>query len=91
MLSEVKDWEGLANQLDIESDIIKEDCAQSISRAMCYRRELVHRYCNKYLFDLNKLAEEIAKELEQMGHNRQAEKLRQLQFGKLVAQQSPSQ
>ena len=83
MLSDVEDWQGLANWLNIRSDNIKEDCAQSNSLMMCHRRELVHRYCNKHLFDPNKVAEGIAKKLEQMDHKHQAEELRQLQFGTL--------
>lgn len=85
VLSEVEDWEGLANWLDIGSDNIKEDCAQSSSLMMCHRRELVRRYCNKHLFDPNKVAARIAEVLEQMNYKRQAEELRhvQLQFGKM--------
>ena len=78
MLAHVSDWKGLAGWLSVDTIPIEEDCAlQTNSRAMCYRRELVQRYCDRQLSGPSKVAESIATALEKMHHNRQAEELRQ--------------
>ena len=84
-LNSVDDWKGLAIWLNIESNTIETDCAQDVAKAACYRRTLVQWYCNKQSSDNpSKVAEDIAKALDEMDYKYQAEKLRQLQFGKWV-------
>ena len=85
-LESVKDWKELASWLDVGSNNIETDCAREGSQAACYRRELVRSYCDKQPSgDPYKVAEDIAKALEQMDKNHQAKNPRQLQFGKWVA------
>ena len=82
-LADVRDWKGLTNRLSIRSDDIETYCAADSALAACHRRELVRRYCDKQPSgDPYKVAEYIAKVLEKMDHKRQAEQLRQLEFGK---------
>lgn len=70
----------------MESNAIETDCAGEGSKAACYRRKLVRSYCdNQPSGNPYEVAEDIAVALEKMKHKRQAEKLRQLQFGKWVA------
>ena len=88
MLADVEDWQGLAGWLNVEVIPIEERCAQSNSPAMCCRRELVRRYCNRQLSHPSKVAEDIALALERMDHMRQAEELRHLKFGKWVAKRN---
>lgn len=57
---------------------IKTDCAQELGLARCYRRELVHRYCDSHQSaDSRKVAEDIAAELERMGYVRQGAQLKE--------------
>ena len=88
VLADVEDWQGLAGWLNVETITIEERCASSNSPAMCCRRELVRRYCNRLLSQPRKIAEDVAQVLERMDHKRQAEELRQLKFGKSVANRS---
>ena len=88
-LKSVSDWKGLASWLDMESNAIETDCAGEGSKAACYRRKLVRSYCDyQPSEDPYKVVEDIAVALEKMKHKRQAEKLRQLQFGKWVAKRN---
>ena len=76
-LAGVPDWEGLAASLSINSLEIRTDCAQELALARCYRRELVRRYCDsQQSADPRKVAEDMAAELERMGHARQGAGLR---------------
>ena len=79
MLAEVPDWRGLADWLNIPTGGIHENCAREVDLAMCYRRELVRRYCDKQSSgNPYEIAEGISMALEKMNKNRQAEKLRNL-------------
>lgn len=84
VLKEVAYWEELADWLDINQDIIEENCLFSLSktRANCYRRELIENYCNTIpSHDPYKAAEDIADKLEKyMGIRNQAQRLRELEF-----------
>ena len=82
VIADVEDWQGLADWLSIGRSSIEEGCARSNSPAMCYRHELVRLYCNKLSSHSSKITEDIAHLLERMDHKRQAEQLRQLNFGK---------
>ena len=85
VLATVPDWNELADRLNIKSNDIETKCAQDVAQALCYRRELVHRYCNLQLSkDPGKVAEDIATALEQMDQLLQAQQLRELEFGKWV-------
>ena len=85
VLADVPNWKGLANRLNIRSNDIETNCALGVAQASCYRRELVHRYCNRQQSENpSKVAEDVAEALEQMNHNLQAQQLRNLQFGKSV-------
>lgn len=86
MLADVPDWRGLADWLNIRSHDIEGNCATDVAHAACHRRTLVRRYCDGQLSqNPSKVAEDIAKALEMMNHGRQAERLRHLQRGELVA------
>lgn len=88
VLIDVPNWEGLAGLLNIKTNDISTNCAQSLAQASCYRLGVVRRYCDSQQSeDSSKVAEDIAKILEQMGHNLQAQKLRKL-FGKSVVNRS---
>ena len=88
-LAGVPNWKGLADLMNINSHNIEANCALDIAHAACYRRQLVRSYCdsqpsgNPY-----KVAEDIAQALEKMDHQHQAEQLRKLEFGKLVAKRN---
>ena len=85
VLTEVKDWEGLANELSVKRgalDEIKTTCrAEAASLAKCYRRELVKWYCDSTGYELGVVVENIAQALEELDHKRQAKDLRALEFG----------
>jgi len=88
-LESVENWEGLANWLNVGSTDIKTDCAGESSRAACYRRKLVRCYCDsQFAGDPNSVTEDIAKALDKMNLKRQAQQLRNLQFGKWVGKRS---
>ena len=93
VLADVPDWKGLASWLNIRSNDIETDCAlQGVAQASCYRRELVRRYCDRQPSESPyKVAEDIAEVLEQMGHERQAQRLTKLEFGKSVSVKCSSQ
>ena len=77
ILLDVQDWEGLAAAIPVNTIEVKTDCEQALSRAKCYRRELVRRYCDRQQSaDPIKVAEGIAVELERMGNVRQGAQLR---------------
>ena len=40
------DWESLANQLNLPTKLIEEDCAPRPDAATCRRREIVNRLCD---------------------------------------------
>ena len=84
VLTEVKDWEGLANELNAKrgtTDGFKTTCrADTSSLAKCYRRELVNWYCDSTGYELGVIVENIAKALEELDHKRQAAELRALKF-----------
>ena len=83
VLADVPDWKGLAGWLNIRSNDVEIDCAQDVAQASCYRRELIHRYCNRQLSENPyKVAEDIANALKQMDHRLQAQQLRELEFCK---------
>ena len=85
VLTEVRDWEGLANELSVKRgalDEIKTTCrAEAASLAKCYRRELVKWYCDSTGYELGVIVENIAQALEELDHKRQAADLRALEFG----------
>ncbi len=86
VLADVPNWKGLANWLNIRSNDIETNCAHGVAQAACYRRELIGRYCDRQLSENPyKVAEDIAEALEQMDHKRQAQQLRELEFGKSVS------
>ena len=88
VLTRVTDWKRLAGLLNVGNSDILADCAQDLAQASCFRREVVRRYCNsQHSEDSSKVAEDIAKVLEQIGHNLQAKELRKL-FGKSAAKLS---
>ena len=77
ILLDVQDWEGLTAAIKVNTIEVKTDCELSLSRAKCYRRELVRRYCDRQQSaDPMKVAEGIAVELERMGNARQGAELR---------------
>lgn len=84
VLKDVREWKELADSLNISSDVIEEYCARDVAQASgCCRRELVRQYCDKQLSENpHKVAEDIATKLEEMDHNRQAQQLKNLVFGK---------
>ena len=87
VLAGVPDWKGLANRLSIRSNDIETNCVPDGDRASCYRRELVRRLCDLQKSEnSSKVAEVIANALEQMNHKLQAQQLRNLEFGKSVAE-----
>ena len=88
VLKKVEDWEGLANWLNVGTIDIKTDCTGESSLAACYRRKLVRRYCDNSSEDPYNVAEDIAKALDKMSLKRQAQQLRNLQFGKWVGKRS---
>ena len=78
ILLDVQDWEGLASSIKVNTIEVKTDCEQALSRAKCYRRELVRRYCDRQQSaDPMKVAEGIAGELERMGNTRQGAELKE--------------
>ena len=84
VLTDVTNWERLAGLLNIKVIEIKTNCQEDLAKASCYRRGVVRQYCDSQQSeDSSKVAENIAKILEQMGHNLQAQNLRKL-FGKSV-------
>lgn len=89
VLADVSDWRGLANWLNIKTIDIETKCALNGDQASCYRQELVRRYCNSRLSgNPCTVAKDISKALEKMNHNYQGEQLRNLEFGKSVAEHS---
>lgn len=77
-LADVEDWECLAALLKINIIEIKTDCAQGLNLAMCYRRELVRRYCDRQQSENpREVAREVAEELEKMGNTLQGAQLRE--------------
>ena len=76
ILLEVVDWKYLANQLDINSDIIEADCLKSSPAGSCYRRELVKTYCDSSGLGVEDVAENIAHSLGP-SNRRQANHLRE--------------
>lgn len=82
VLADVPGWKQLAGYLNIRCSDIQTNCAQDLAaQASCYRRKLVRRYCDKQQSENpSKVAEDIAKELEQMDHNLQAQQLRKLEL-----------
>lgn len=73
----MQDWEELAELLNINIIEIKTDCAQDLSLAKCYRRELVRCYCDRQQSEnLTEVAEHIVAELEGMGNTLQAAQLK---------------
>jgi len=88
-LESVENWEGLANWLNVGSNVLKMDCAGERSRPACYRRKLVRYYCDSQVSgDPNNVTDDIAKALDKMNLKRQAQRLRNLQFGKWVGKHS---
>ena len=86
-LEEVVEWETLAGWLNINSHIIKSNCAYSTDEwAQCYRRKLVETYCKQQSSDDPRVvAIKLADKLEEdMGLKRQADRFRSL-FGKLCS------
>ena len=80
VLAEVSDLGGLAGWLNIRSNDIEAKCAR---QGACYRRELVSQHCDRQQSENpSKVAKDIAVALEKMGHIRQAQRLRELDFGK---------
>jgi len=78
ILLDVQDWEGLAAAIKVNTIEVKTDCEQALSRAKCYRRELVQRYSDRQQSaDPMKVAEGIAVELERMDNARQGAELRE--------------
>lgn len=76
VLENVRDWEGLAGMLHIDSETIKENCVRSLLWAQCYRRELVRTYCHRHPYTFG---EDIAGVLEyDMKEYYVAESVRQL-------------
>jgi len=85
VLADVPNWLGLADLLDIRSSDIEADCAHHTTQAACQRRTLVLRYCDSQPTKSTcEVTEDVAEALEQMKHNRQAQRLRE-KFGKSVA------
>jgi len=83
VLTEVRDWEGLANELSIKRgalDDIKTTCRAEAATAKCYRRELVNWYCDSTGYELGVIVENIAQALEELEHKRQAKDLRALKL-----------
>lgn len=81
VLEEVEDWEALAGWLDINSNMILQDCA-SPAIARCYRRKLVKIYIDRLTYDDKcVVASNIASALEKMKMMRQARILQQLYTG----------
>ena len=81
MLQEVKDWEGLAGRLNLETIPIKTNCATSTDQASCYRRLLVRAHCDSLPSgDPGKVAKDIALMLDRMKKKKQAKKMRDLIF-----------
>ena len=81
MLQEVKDWEGLAGRLNLETIPIKTNCATSTDQASCYRRLLVRAHCDSLPSgDPGKVAKAIALMLDRMKKKKQAKKMRDLIF-----------
>ena len=79
VLQEVKDWEGLAGRLSLETIPIKTNCATSTDQASCYRRELVRAHCDSLPSgDPRKAAKTFALMLDRMKVSRQAENMREL-------------
>ena len=89
VLQEVRDWEGLAGRLNLETIPIKTNCATSTDQASCYRRQLVRTHCDSLPSgDPRKAAKTIALMLDRMKKNRQAKKIKDLIFSrKLFASQ----
>ena len=79
-LEEYNNWEGLAGNMNINSDLIKENCATSIVPAGCHRRRLVRSYCDESGLSPYQVAAYIANILESMKNKRIAQKLLQLNF-----------
>ena len=86
VLEDVKNWETLAGLLNINSHIIKTNCAPSTELAQCYRRMLVETYCDQQSSDDPRVvAIKLADKLEEdMALKRQADRFRSL-FGKLCS------
>ena len=82
VLTDVRNWKGLAGWLNIGANAIEEECALDGAQAACYRRALVFICCNRQQSgDPHKVAEVIAEALGEMDHVFQAQQLRQLAFG----------
>ena len=89
VLADMPDWKELADSLNIRSSDVETNCAQDVSQPSCYRRDLVRRYCDSQQSgDPSKVAEDIAQSLRKMKYEPQAQQLRNLGFGKLVAKHS---
>lgn len=88
VLTQVTDWKRLAGLLNVGTNDIETNCAPDPAQASCFRRGVVRRHRDSQRSkDCSKVAEDIAKALEQMGHNLQAQELRKL-FGKSAAKLS---
>ena len=85
----MRDWEGLAGRLRLETIPIKTNCATSTDQASCYRRLLVRTHCDSLPSgDPRKVAKTIATMLDRMKKNKQAKKIKNLKFSrKLFASQ----
>ena len=64
--------------MNINSDLIRENCATSPALAECYRRDLVRSYCGESGHGPQQVAEDIANILEKdMKNKKIAQNLRQ--------------
>lgn len=91
VLADVKSWEQLAGWLNVDDLVvgaIKARCEDKYTKNVeceeCYRSELVQYLCNQQQSnDPSEVVENIAVKLGNMNMKLEAEKLRELEFGKL--------
>ena len=84
VIKEMVGWEDLAGWLAVGEDEIRAYCMRESDLAHCYRRRLVHVYCDRTAKPPHEIAEDIAAISEnEMNNKKVANKLRLLIFSEL--------
>ena len=61
ILLKVKNWEALANRLDINYYTIQTNCESSSDHASCFRRQVVENHCDRQRSEnLRKVVQDIS-------------------------------
>ena len=92
VLLDVNDWMGLAIQLEVKAERIRDNCKDGSGQDMakCYRRGVVREFCNTNGLEVEEAVEKIAQALVPIGNKKHAKILQKkyLSNGKSVGKSS---